>query len=237
MENIRLFELQNEFYHVAQPIVDLITNKIYGYEALLRSKNHESPEILFTEAEQQNKLFELDMFSVYKVFHMIRKYERFLDDERIFINIFPSTIVHSGFHSMLENLVSEVGVSKERIIFEINESSHRTDFSKLIKSVEKLKRDCFYIALDDIGKREATLMAILEMEPHIAKIDKYFAKDLAHSLKKQQAMRSILNFFQENTIVIVEGIETEEDLIVAKGLGAKYGQGFYLGKPKLLEQH
>ncbi|RIW27423.1 EAL domain-containing protein [Bacillus salacetis] len=67
------------------------------------------------------------------------------------------------------------------------------------------------------------------------KFDRYFSQDLSTDSKKQRLLKAIVDFAQGDTSFILEGIETEEDLIAAKDLGIKFGQGYFLGRPEKLE--
>jgi EAL domain-containing protein (putative c-di-GMP-specific phosphodiesterase class I) len=75
-----------------QPIFDLSTNKVFGYEMLLRSEKVKGPEQIFQYVQEQNKLFDLDMFSIQKAFKTINTELSVLDGVHFFINILPSTI-------------------------------------------------------------------------------------------------------------------------------------------------
>ena len=110
--------------------------------------------------------------------------------------------------------------------------------ASVVKEVtQEIRKEGFLIALDDIGKGESTLRSILEIEPDIAKIDRYFAKNLAECPKKQKALKFMLMLLGEDAEVIVEGFESEADLQKAKELGVPYGQGYFLGRPKPIKYY
>jgi EAL domain-containing protein (putative c-di-GMP-specific phosphodiesterase class I) len=224
------------FTNVFQPIYHLSNEEISGYESLLRCGFVESPELLFTYANEQGCVHELDIASItnsvkdFAVYYKnINSYDLFLS-----VNVYPSTITMPFFPQVLEQLIESASLSNQQIVLEINESEQIKDLNKLIKNICVLKEKGFLIALDDLGKGEYSLHALMEIEPHVIKFDRYFAKDLVKSSKKQKVLSYAVSFFGEDTKIILEGIETEEDMKCAKDLGILYGQGYYFAKPQPL---
>lgn len=220
-----------DFYHVVQPVMDLTNDRIQGYEVLLRSETFQNPELFFRQAMEQDRLFELDMLSVSKAIQMI---ERIKSDSVFYINVFPSTLVNPNFLSEMEKVIENTNLSSGSIVFEISEAEETTDMALLKKIIGKLKEQDFFIALDDFGKGESTLKSILELEPDVVKVDRYFANEIAQLSKKQQVISHMLQFLGEDANMVLEGLEYEEDVHMAKELGVQYGQGFVLGKPEPL---
>lgn len=226
-----------DFYHVVQPIINLTTNTVHGYEVLIRSQHFQNPERLFEYARQKNQLANLDSGSIFEAFRTFMKGSISINHLNIFVNIFPSTLIDSSFYSFLKKLKSLMDMKTGHVVFEINEAEKGTDFSAVKEGIQAIRNEGFRIALDDIGKGESTLRAILEIQPDIAKIDRYFAGDLAMSPEKQKALKLMLMLFDNGTEVIVEGFECEDDLETARELGVVYGQGYFLGKPKPIKDY
>ncbi|MGY0694728.1 EAL domain-containing protein [Virgibacillus sp. FSP13] len=235
--NLALPEKETDFYHVIQPIMDLSDAKVYGYEVLLRSEQFPNPEFLFNYAKEQDQLFDLDMKSIHKALTTFNKEAAHLEGLHLFINIFPSTLISPDFHYQLQQLKSEVNISPDSIVFEINEAEKMPDLAVLNRAIMELKRQGFVIAIDDIGKGESSLKTVLELEPNIAKIDRYFTRDLATSPKKQKFIKLMLQLFGGEITIVLEGFECKEDLLTAKAMGVPFGQGFYLGKPKPIRSY
>ncbi|SFB35945.1 EAL domain, c-di-GMP-specific phosphodiesterase class I (or its enzymatically inactive variant) [Lentibacillus halodurans] len=225
-----------DFYHVVQPIVNLTTNTVHGYEVLIRSKQFQNPERLFEYARQKNQLANVDLGSIFEAFQKIIK-DISMNHLYIFVNVFPSTLADSTFYDLLQHLKSYSHMEACHIVFEINEYERATNFSTIKKVIQAIRNEGFLIAFDDIGKGEFMLSSILELNPDIAKMDRYFAENLAASPKKQKALQSMLTLFDNNTEVIVEGFESVADLQTARELGVTYGQGYVLGKPKPIKDY
>lgn len=220
---------EKNFHHVCQPLYDLKNWQVFGYEVLIRCELFENPEQLFKCAMQHNRLYELDTSSI---LHATLMNDHFSSmwHTKWFINVYPSTLIHPSFHSILKRL-GEASIPGKNLVFEINEIGTETDLELLKRAVKCLKTK-YAVALDDVGKGEATLRAIIELEPDYIKLDRYFSVGLSASAAKQKLIRTLVEFCRDSNICLVlEGIEESEDLAIAKALGIHVGQGFLLGKP------
>ncbi|MEB3100752.1 EAL domain-containing protein [Ferviditalea candida] len=229
------------FQHYFQPIRQLSDLYTLGHEALMRSDHHYSPDQLFQAARSLGKMAHLDASSLDKA---VRVFNSLLLSGKaagnLFINLFPSTIVTSGFLKIMEQLSKNIA-EKTKVVIEINEFKDESDFwtdRNFLHRIAELKKIGYHIAIDDVGEGAATLKNIVEMEPDFIKLDKYFSKSLSASKKKQELVQFFAKFCRNNNIqMILEGIETREDLTTAKEIGVSLGQGFYLGVPTDLNQY
>ncbi|HDJ1468230.1 TPA: EAL domain-containing protein [Clostridioides difficile] len=81
------------------------------------------------------------------------------------------------------------------------------------------------------------MKTIIELEPDYLKLDRYFSQDLKSSKQKQSLISFFLNYCQEyKSQLILEGLENEMDMEMAKSLGIPIAQGYLLGKPALLTE-
>src|SRR5262249_699014 len=111
------------------------------------------------------------------------------------------------------------------------------DPSYLVRPVEELKRSGILVAIDDVGFGRSCFESLILLEPQIIKIDKGCITGVSKDKAKERSLRRILNGAHVlETEVIAEGIESEEDLDVLTDLGVKFGQGFFIDKPVILEE-
>ncbi|GAB7388668.1 EAL domain-containing protein [Bacillaceae bacterium] len=224
---------REHFFHFFQPLFYLLNRDKCGYEGLLRSEVCRNPEVLFRKAKEARKLYDLDTKSIAKA--VLSFCEAGADADLLFLNIFPSTLMHPCFRSFLEKLMQNVSITPGQIVFEINEAEIVTDTEALRQAVVFLKRDGFLIALDDVGKGSASFRTVVELEPAFVKLDRYFSTDLHKSEKKQKMIQAFVNYCRDEAQLVLEGIETQEELAAARSLGVTIGQGYLLGKPGLLQ--
>lgn len=243
MANIFNHIIQSEkIEHVYQPLWNLNNWKIFGFEALVRFKNGcflGKIEDAFEQARKEGLMYELDTMSIFKAISSFPFNPH--DGRLLFINVFPSTLVNKKFECFIEKLRFNFPNIKGRIVFEINESQqeeHIWKDTRLRQGISLLKEKDFFVAFDDVGKGAATLRKIVEFSPNCIKLDRHFAKDLYASKDKQRVISQITQFSKDKMVVILEGIENEIDLAMAKMLKVPVAQGYLLGRPeKINEQY
>lgn len=226
--------LNNEFFHHFQPIYDIQQWKIIGYEGLFRTEKHINPETTFNLARKEKKLYELDTVSIHKALLTFRDAGYISRQEKLFLNVYPSTITNPLFFSLINYLINEEEVFSEQIIFEISENEG-SDLENLKKEVNRLKTLGFRIAIDDAGKGFSSVKSIIELNPDFIKLDKYYIEDLHKSEQKKDVVYSLLNYCQKfNSSLIVEGVDNKINLALLKAMGIQYAQGYLLGMPTQL---
>ncbi len=230
-----MFIREEEFYHYFQPIYSLGSFERLGYEVLLRSNVYANPEIAFLEAKKAKKLYELDSRSIHKALCTYHSAGQSKNGETLFLNVFPSTILHNNFPIFLKRIITENYLTSQQIVLEISESEVIDDFCIFKSRILELKKLGFLIAIDDIGRGYANFQSIIELDPDYLKLDRYLAKDLHLSKQKQNLITFLHSYCErENKHLILEGLEDDNELSVAKTLGIPYGQGYLLGKPASL---
>ncbi|MEL7656779.1 MAG: EAL domain-containing protein [Bacillota bacterium] len=214
--------------HWFQPIYQLFDNKILGYEALLRdaSKIQISPVEIFKNAERDGYRNSLDMISMRAAMNTIED-----DVNQLFLNVFPSTLLKQDFLSWWD-----IHVSPDiPIVLELLENEPVIKWGELKAVTKELRTRGVKIAIDDMGMGYSFFQQWIELEPDYIKLDRYFAENLSTNTKKQKAVKSLINLMSESTEIIIEGIETVEDLGFAELLGISYAQGYLLGRPSPAE--
>jgi EAL domain-containing protein (putative c-di-GMP-specific phosphodiesterase class I) len=223
------------FEHVYQPLWNLENWSIFGYESLIRVANRDVQNVqhLFQKAREEGCLYEFDTASIKNAishfpFSNINK-------KLLFLNIYPSTILHDRFKCFLDDLVNQFPVVSGRIVFELNETKEEEEIweiPELKEKIQMIKNYGFHIAIDDVGRGASTLQKIIEFQPSYIKLDRYFAKDLASNKEKQQIVALLANYCYKKMTLVLEGIEKEVDLAQAKLLRVPAAQGYILGKPQ-----
>ncbi|BDG45636.1 hypothetical protein PspKH34_01970 [Parageobacillus sp. KH3-4] len=163
---------------------------------------------------KQNRLYELDIFLIN---HALTSFH--MQSIPLFINVYPSTIVHPAFPDFLRKL-KPIRSSRQHIVLEINEPEKISDIGLLKKAIRFLRTGGFSVALDDIGKVEFSLHTVTELEPDFMKLDRYYSAELSIFVKKTKRIQMFLNFCkQKNIYLVLKGIEEPKDLAMARKLG------------------
>ncbi len=217
-------EFEYSITHWFQPIHRLTDQAVIGYEALLRDPTqlHVSPVDIFNDAEKKGCRNILDLSSIKSAI------EKFKDQTfLLFLNIFPSTLLDKNFLSWWDEHVPPL----LPVVLEILEYEEIMDWNTLQTVIKWLKARGVKIALDDMGAGYSSLRQWIELDPDFIKLDRYFSENLSCSSRKQKTVRSLVDLLSDAAEIIIEGIETREDLNTAKHLGITYAQGYLLGRP------
>lgn len=216
-----------KFYHVYQPIVNVRMKSVIGYEAFLRSYDEPNPLTLFKQARENGELSQIDFMSIKQASHINIK-DRFL-----FLNVFPSTILDYQSYTAITQLVCQFKY-KNRIILELNEANEESmcwEELEFFNKIEHLRNSGILIAIDDVGKGQASLEKIIEFKPDYIKLDRYFSKGLHDNKCKQDVVSFFVEYCQKRSTLILEGIEDEKDMRTSVTLGVDCLQGYLFGKP------
>ncbi|WP_068673488.1 EAL domain-containing protein [Oceanobacillus sp. Castelsardo] len=236
VNNIDELIKQEEFYHFFQPLYNINTEQVVGYEALFRSSLFSNPQEAFQAAKKNNQLYELELKNIKKAIYTLVHSEVMTDKIKLFLNIFPSTIMQPDFLEILDKIILEAKLRKEQIILELNECDVVVDMKSFQSNVLECKKRGYFIAIDDFGQGTASMRALVDLTPQIVKIDKYFVEQISTNESKQEMLKSFVNYCESmNTYLIQEGVENVKELNIIKRLGILFGQGYYLGRPKPLK--
>ncbi|MBW2645401.1 MAG: EAL domain-containing protein [Deltaproteobacteria bacterium] len=218
---------------VFQPIVDLNTLEIIGYEALARGPKgteYSSPLLLFILAAEHGLSFELDRLCRKKAFESVRNLKK---KNKIFVNTLTMTIHDPEFRGMyLNELLEDLKIKPENVIFEISETWAIDNYALFRKALKDYTDIGIVCASDDTGKGYSDLERIIELKPGFLKVDISLVRDIDKSYIKQEIMRAIINLGKSiNSEIVAEGIETRAEYEQLKAMDVEYGQGYLFAKP------
>lgn len=221
---------------VFQPIADLNTQTIFGYEGLIRGPDSsplQSPLLLFHAAELEGVAIKLD----YLCRELIIKQFAFLNlPGKLFINVTPQSFLPQNYRQgETKRILDEVGIGLSRVVIEVTESSPIEDFSLISDALLKYRKAGFTVAIDDLGAGYSGLKLWSEMTPDFVKVDRHFIEGVDKSRTKRQFIKAIIEIAQYlGTNIVTEGIETAQEYSTLRKLGIEYVQGYYFSKPSAL---
>lgn len=211
-----------------QPIVDLRSNRPIGFEALSRGPagEFETPDVLFRIAYESDLVLKLDAVCREQA---VRAMRRLLDHELLFINMEPGSI----FDPRLVESIPKDRVGQ--VVFEITEHAAISDFQTFRQAAQMVKQRGFKLAMDDVGSAYSGLRIISMIEPDYIKLDMDLTREAHRNRVKMELLRAITGFSNDAGIpMIVEGIETTDELGTVTQLGVNLVQGYLVGRPSLV---
>jgi len=221
-----------EVVSVYEPIVEVSTRTVFGYEALARGPvgtELHSPAVMFERATEEGLVFELDSLC------RRRGLEGALDlpsGTKLFLNFRPTTIHDPSFQAeVLSRTLAQSRLRPSDIVFEISEQESIDNFWLFREVRDYYGSLGFQIALDDTGAGYSSLEAVMELSPEFIKVDRAFVQGIDQDPSRQEllkALHAVANRICSR--IIAEGLDTLEELNTLGQLGIPFGQGWLFGK-------
>lgn len=216
-----------------QPVLDLTTERIIGYEAFTRGPAgtaFEQPSSLFEHSREVGMSAELDLICQRAV---LRQARRLAAGDKLFLNALPASLLDPGFREgLLGDLPEGFPITREDIVLDIGDLNSIVDYEAFGTEVADLRSRGFRMALDDVGRGSASLENLSEMGPDFIKVDNSLVHNIDKNMIKQEFVRSLCQAARlMDAAVIAEGIETREELEMVIRCGASYGQGYLFFRP------
>jgi diguanylate cyclase (GGDEF)-like protein len=218
---------------VYQPIVDLATRAVIGYEGLVRPlppSPFATPLELFAAAEAGGRTVALDLACIELLVAGARDLPV---DQFLSVNLSPRTVEAPEFGvATLLNIAARHSLAAQRLVIELTEHVSISDMPRLRDKLEACRRAGIRLAADDLGAGNAGLRLLSELQFDILKVDVNLVRRSAPGALSSAIVSSVIDLAtRTGALVVAEGIEDELQLDRLTSLGAHAAQGFLLGRP------
>jgi len=233
---------KDELRLLFQPIVDLNTGSIRGFEALVRwehsLKGWLNPAVFVPFAEETGLIHAVGRWVLGEAMRWLRTWQELLGtdpgDFEVTVNLSAKQLEDPHLVGEVARALSDLDVDPGLVVLEITETAMmRTAPSRL----DELRSLGVRLAIDDFGTGYSSLASLHRLPVDVLKIDKLFVDSLADQDGSSPFISTIVGLGQALGLqTIVEGIETHEQLERLRDLGCTVGQGFYFARPLAPEQ-
>ena len=235
---------RGEFCNFYQPIVDLTTGEIAGFEALLRwqhpSRGLLTPSEFISVAEDTGLIRELGWWNLREACKQISKWRAGSTAQRsltISVNLSAKQFLQPHLVEDIKNLLRELALPPDALKLEITESTVMGDPSSAVQMLQQIKSLGIRLAIDDFGTGYSSLSYLHRFPLDTLKIDRSFISTMSADGDGMEIARTILPMANNLRLdVIAEGVETVEQVELLKKLDCKYGQGYYFSQPLSAEK-
>ncbi len=213
---------------VFQPVVDLSTAHVVGYEALSRfSQPHvQGPAGWFSDAHEVGLGIDLEWLAALRALESISAVNT---DCFLSVNLSPASVL-----ALEQQALCDTGLC-HRIVIELTEHVPVEDYGALHRALAHMREHGTRLAADDLGAGYAGFRHLVSLEPDIIKLDISLVQGLQRSRGQRALATALLAFAADmGATVIAEGVEDATDLAVLRELGVPWGQGYLLGRPQPL---
>lgn len=214
------------FRPVFQPVIDLSSGVVVGFEALTRFSDGSRPDVMFATALECGLGMELEAVTI----------EAALDEARrlppkawLSLNISPALLCD------VETLQRVLGDQSRPLVLEITEHEVVGTYEPLHAALARLGSGV-RLAVDDAGAGVANFSHLVELRPDFVKIDAGLVRGVDTDVSRAALVVGLVHFAAAaGCLVVAEGIETEAERATVARLGVRLGQGYLLGRPATAE--
>ncbi len=221
--------LDFDFTMAFQPIVNCVTQRVWGYEALARGINNEPAMTVLSKVNDGNRYL-FDQLCRAKAIALAAKLNM---TEILSINFFPNAIYQPErcIRTTLD-AAEKYSFPVDNILFEFTETEKVENSNHLKKIVDFYQSMHFKTAIDDFGSGYSGLGLLADFQTNIIKFDMELIRNIHRCPARQSIVKNCMNLFQDlNITALAEGIEVKEEMLWLKQAGVELMQGYYFAKP------
>ena len=226
-----------EFQVYLQPKVNMQTGKIIGSEALVRwqhpGKGLISPAAFVPVFEKNGFIIEIDKYMIRNTCAIIRRWiDSGIPVYPVSVNLSRLNLYNKRIIQDIREYVEEYQIPREYISFESTDSAFSGDNSYIKILAEKLQKEHFKVLMDDFGSGYSSLNTLKEIPVDVLKIDLKFLPAGENDEKANLIIKHVVEMAVDlDLMIIVEGVEREEQVEFLTKIGCKIAQGFYYYRP------
>ena len=222
-----------------QPLIDLKSGEVAGFEALARWNHEDRGEISPTEfipvAEESGLILQLGRWAMDKAAQTVADWDRQVGEPLpvyVGVNLSAIQVARDNIAEVVESALKASGLKGNRLTLELTESSIVQDPGRAMRVFEALKALDATVAMDDFGTGYSSLAYLQRLPIDVLKIDKSFVTGMMSDPDAVAIVRAVLSLADAlGMSTTAEGIETVELATTLATLGCASGQGFYFAKP------
>ncbi len=222
-----------------QPMIDLQTHQISGFEALMRWEHPErgfiSPNIFIPIAEESGVIVEASEWALKESCKALRRMEQRTGRDRdlfMSVNFSSRDFVAENFVDSVYTTISESDVRPEQLHIEITERMLMDQPDHARETLNMCRKAGMDISIDDFGTGYSSLSYLNYFPIGILKIDRSFVSDMHSNEGSMALVKSIIGLGKNMKMkIIAEGVEHQEEAKSLKELGCDMAQGYYFARP------
>jgi EAL domain-containing protein (putative c-di-GMP-specific phosphodiesterase class I) len=229
---------RDEFTIHYQPIVDIGSGSLSGFEALLRWEHPEkgviAPADFIPIAEDTGLIVPISEWALRRACEEAMSFPRHI---KVSVNISAVQFANGNLPQVVREALGSSGLAPRRLALEITESVLLQDSEAVLSILHRLRDMGVQIVLDDFGTKYSSLSYLRSFPFDKIKIDRSFIQDMRARKECFAIVRSVsLLAAQLNMTTTAEGVENPEHLALVREAGCTEAQGFHLGRPVPLSE-
>jgi diguanylate cyclase (GGDEF)-like protein/PAS domain S-box-containing protein len=229
---------------VYQPVYDIASARVAGFEALVRWQHPRdgaiSPTAFLPIAEESGLMLRLTDFVLHCACRQLGEWQKRGPEFAhltMNVNVSGHDIAHAAFVARVTRAIVEAGLQPRQLCIELTENILMSRLEGALPVLGELRQLGVQLAIDDFGTGYSSLSHLSTLPIDCLKIDRSFVSRLETSATEAAVVRSILLLGSSlGKAVVAEGIETEGQLALLRGMGCRLGQGYLMARPLPAEE-
>jgi diguanylate cyclase (GGDEF)-like protein len=222
-----------------QPLINLKTGEVAGFEALARWEHEDRGEISPTEfipvAEESGLILQLGRWAMDRAARTLAGWDETTGEKLplyVGVNLSAIQVARDNIAEVVESALKSSGLTGDRLTLELTESSIVQDPARAMRVFDALKSLDATVAMDDFGTGYSSLAYLQRLPIDVLKIDRSFVTGMMRDPDSVAIVRAVLSLADAlGMSTTAEGIETVELATTLATLGCSSGQGFYFARP------
>jgi diguanylate cyclase (GGDEF)-like protein len=224
-----------EFVAYYQPLVDLQTRRLAGFEALIRwqppGQKMIFPDQFIPVAEESGLIVDLGNLMLRRACRQLSIWKR--NDIRIAVNVSMRQLRSGTLAGTIRAALAEFGVAASGLKLEITESAMMENVEDTAEQLREIKQLGVYLSVDDFGTGFSSLGHLKLLPVDEMKIDRSFVLDVAANKHSQKIVSSIVRLAHELQLqVVAEGVEEESAVAYLRSIDCDLAQGYLFDRPQ-----
>jgi diguanylate cyclase (GGDEF)-like protein len=228
----------SEFLPYFQPIVDLKTETVVGFEALARWQSTKRgfvyPDDFIPLAEETNLVMAIDFLILEKSCLQLKQWQAICGRNDLYVscNLYGNHFFSATLPADIEEIIQRVGIKPSQLRVELTERALLENSDLVLENMNALNMLGVKILLDDFGTGYSSLSYLHRFPIDVLKIDRSFINNVHEHDNHQAIIKTIIDLATNlNMGTVGEGIENLADAELLTAMACRYGQGYYYAKP------
>lgn len=228
---------ENQFSLALQPQVEFGSNKLIGFEALLRwyhpVRGHVSPADFIPLLESTSFMLELDYWVINKAMYLVQELNaNGYPNMKVAINLSAGQFLDPGLPGFLKKQMDAHAVGPSQLCLELTENVLVSDITRATAVMLKVREMGCLLAIDDFGTGYSSLSYLKSLPADYIKIDRSFVSNITENADDRNIVHSTIGMVKNlNLQVVAEGVETIEQYDMLNEFGAELVQGYFISRP------